>query len=214
MQARFSDLVAISDLQQVLDSFSAAARISVELMDLDGQTIAAIPGTNICRDFHHANLQSKQRCRVINDEIRSRLENSPSVSYSCLDGLFEYSHAIYVQDQHLATVTLGQIFHTLPDKDALRQLAEEFGFDETAYLNAVKDVPIVTEEQAESYVEFLVQVLQQMAEKGLNEMRLVERLAALQEREVKLQSAYNKLETRILERTEELQKANEALQEG
>lgn len=214
MRARFSDLVAISDLQQLLDSFSAAARISVEIMDLDGQMIAATPGPDICGEFHAANSQSSQHCELINGEVLSRLDNSPSVRYSCLDGLFEYTHAIRIENQPSATLILGQVFHAPPDEDAFRQLAQEFGFDETAYLEAVKRVPIVTEEQAQSYVEFLVQLLQRMAEKGLNELRLSETLAVLQEREATLQSAYHELETRILERTEELQKANEALQEG
>ncbi len=45
-------------------------------------------------------------------------------------------------------------------------------------------------------------------------MRLIESLAASQEREAKLQRAYDELEARFLERTEELQRANEALQES
>ncbi len=45
-------------------------------------------------------------------------------------------------------------------------------------------------------------------------MRLLESLAASQEREAKLQRAYDELEARFLERTEELQRANEALQES
>jgi ligand-binding sensor protein len=114
VQARFSDLVAICDLQQVLDSFSAAARISVEVMDLDGQTIAVIPGPNICSEFYGANSQSKQRCKVINGEIPSGLEDGSSISYTCLDGLFEHTHAIRIENQPLATLILGQVFHAPP----------------------------------------------------------------------------------------------------
>lgn len=45
-------------------------------------------------------------------------------------------------------------------------------------------------------------------------MSQIESLAASQEREAKLQRAYEELEARFLQRTEELQRANEALQES
>src|SRR5687767_10369150 len=53
-----------------------------------------------------------------------------------------------------------------------------------------------------------------MMKKERNEMRLIASLAASQEREAKLQSAYDELKARFLQRTEELQRANEALQES
>jgi signal transduction histidine kinase/ligand-binding sensor protein len=214
MHDRFSDLVGISELQLMLDSFSAATGIPVAIMDLDRHMIAAAPGPNICSEFHQANPQSRQRCKLINGEIPSRLDNSPSVIYSCLDGLFEYSHVIRIENQPLATLILGQVLHVPPDEDAFRQLAQEFGFDETAYLEAVKRLPIVAEGQAEGYVGFLVQLIRRLAEKGLNELRLIEMLAASQEQEAKLQNAYQELKTSILERTKELQRINKALQES
>ena len=45
-------------------------------------------------------------------------------------------------------------------------------------------------------------------------MRLIESLVAAQEQKAKLQQAYDELETRVLERTEELQRTNESLQES
>jgi PAS domain S-box-containing protein len=53
-----------------------------------------------------------------------------------------------------------------------------------------------------------------MMKKERDEMRLIASLAASQEREAKLQSAYDELKARFLQRTEELQQANEALQES
>ena len=50
--------------------------------------------------------------------------------------------------------------------------------------------------------------------KNRNGMRLTANLAASQEREAKLQSAYDELKARFLQRTEDLQRANEALQES
>jgi nitrate/nitrite-specific signal transduction histidine kinase len=210
MQYPFSDMVAIPDIQRMLDTFESGSGISTEIKDMDGQIIVASSSRNMWHEFHLGTLQSSQSAGEISFESnkKSLWHDKP------IGGLFQYARAIRIEDREIGTLFLGPVLHAQPDEDTFRQLVQEFGFEETAYLVKLKRVPIVTEEQAQSYVEFLVQFVQRMAEKDLNEMRLVERLAASQQREEKLQSAYDKLETRILERTEELQKANEALQEG
>ena len=213
MQYPFSDLVAIPNIQQILVTFQSNSGISTEIMDMDGQIIVASSGQNIWHDFPQDTLQSKQSWQN-GDQISFQSDEKSSRRNELISGLFKYVHAIRVESRDIGTLFLGPVFHAPPQNDVIRQLAQKFGFDETAFLENVKRVPIVTEEQVQSYLEFLVQIIQRLAEKGLNEKRLVERLAASQERETKLQSAYDELETRILERTEELQKANEALQEG
>jgi nitrate/nitrite-specific signal transduction histidine kinase len=210
MQYPFSAMVTIPDIQRMLDTFESGSGISTEIKDVDGQIIVASSGRNVWHEFHPDTLRSSQSAAEISFEgnKKSSWYNEPIM------GLFQYARAIRIEDREIGTLFLGPVLHAQPDEDILRQLVQEFGFEETAYLVKLKRVPIVSEEQAQSYVDFLMHFVQRMAEKALNEMRLVERLAASQEREAKLQSAYDKLETRILERTEELQKANEALQEG
>ncbi|HJS17168.1 MAG TPA: PocR ligand-binding domain-containing protein [Anaerolineales bacterium] len=202
MQDPFSDLVVIPDIQRILDTFQSASGISAEITDMDGQIIAASSSQNMWHEFHPDTLLSRQ-----SNEKSSRRDEP-------IKGLFQYARAIRLEDREIGTIFLGPVLHAHPDKDTLRQLVQKFGFDETAYLEKLKRVPIVTDEQAQSYVEFLVQLVQRIAEKGFNEIRLVERLAASQEQEAKLQRAYDELAARILQRTEELQRANEALQEG
>jgi signal transduction histidine kinase/PAS domain-containing protein len=202
MQDPFSDLVVIPDIQRILDTFQSASGISVEITDMDGQIIAASSSQNMWHEFHPDTLLSRQH------HEKSSRRDEP------IKGLFQYARAIRIEDREIGIIFLGPVLHAHPDKDTLRQLVQKFGFDETAYLEKLNRVPIVTDEQAQSYVEFLVQFVQRIAENGFNEIRLVERLAASQEREAKLQRAYDELAARILQRTDELQRANEALQEG
>ena len=210
MQYSFSDLVAIPDIQQMLDTFESGSEISTQIVDMDGQIIVASSTRNLWHEFHPDTIQSGQRV----GEISSQSNAKPTQRDEPISGLFQYAGAIRVEDREIGTLFLGPVFHAQPDQETLRRLAQRFGFDETACLEKLKRVPIVTDEQAQSYAEFLVQLIQRMAEKGFNEIRLVERLAASQEQEAKLQRAYDELAARILQRTEELERANEALQEG
>ena len=210
MQYSFSDLVAVPDIQRMLETFQSGSGISTEIVDMDGQIIAASPAQNIWHELHPDSLQSKKSAG------ETPFQNNENLSWreELVRGLVKYAHNIRIDGREMGTLFLGPVFHAQPGEDVIRQLAHELDFDEPIDLEKVKRVPVVTEEQAQSYVEFLVQLIQGMARKGLGEKRLIESLRSSQEREAKLQSAYDGLESRIVERTEELQKANEALQEG
>lgn len=212
MHYPFSDLVAIPALQQILDSFYSASGITIEILDLESQIIVASVGRNICDGFHGDIHRSRQRLWRSEEESFSQVNEKSPKRYECLDGLFEYACAIRVEGRYFATLILGPIFHAPPDEDKFRLLAQERGYDEAAYLKAVRGMPIITEEQAEDYLELLIQVIKRLAEKGLNEQRSTETLSATQARLEYLQKAYDQLEAHIQERTEELQRANEALQ--
>ena len=197
MQYPLSDLVAIPDIQQMLDTFESGSGISTKIMGLDGEIMVASSGRNMWQEFHPDSIETRQT----GDETSFQDNEQSTGRDELLNGLFEYARVIQVGDREIGTLFLGPVFHTQPD-------------DETVYLEKVKRVPIVTEEQAQSYVAFLVQVIQLIAKKGLDEKRLIASLTASQEQETKLQRAYDASETRILQRTEELQRANEALQES
>lgn len=210
MQYLFSDLIAVPDIQRLLFTFHSGSGIPTEILDVDGQIIVASPAQNMWHEFH----PDVFRFRKSDGKISFQKNENSLWRDEPIRGLFQYARAIHLEDREIGTLFLGPVFHTQPGENVIRQLAQELSLDETAFLENVKKVPIVTEKQAQSYVEFLVQLIQDRAKMRLNENRLIESLKASQGREAKLQSAYNELEARILDRTEELQKANEALQEG
>jgi signal transduction histidine kinase len=210
MQYSFSDMVTIPHIQRMLDTFESGSGVSTEIMDMDGQIIVASSARSMWRELHPDTLQSRQSAGKILFQNRERSTPRDEL----LKGLFQYARAIHVEGRQVGTILLGPVFHAQPDEDTFRRLAQEFGFDETAFLEKVKRVPIVTEDQAQSYIEFLVQLTQSLANKGLEEKRWIEKLTASQERETRLQRAYDESETHILQRTEELQRANEALRES
>jgi len=213
MQYSFSDLVAISDIQRILINFQSGSGIATEIRAMDGRIIAASASQNPWRELDPQIIQFKQNPRSDGESFFPGQEKS-SRRGALVRGLFKYSQDIRVEEQEIGTLSVGPVFHAQPSEDKFRQLAQESGFDEITYLESVKTVPIVTEVQAQGYVEFLVRLIEQLAQKGWNELRLMDDLAAAHEREAKLQRAYDELETRVLERTEQLQKANESLQES
>ena len=213
MQYSFSEFVAISDIQQLLVNFQSGSGIATEISDIDGQIILASSSRNIWHEFHPDTLRS-QHNRQRDGEIRSPSKENLSRRLESISGFVRYVRDIRIEDRKMGTLIFGPVFHVQPNEDTFHQLVREFGFGETAYLEKMKRVPVVAEDQAQGYVEFLVQLIEQTIQRRLNEIRLIEAVTAAQEREAELQRAYNELETRVRERTEELQRVNESLQES
>ena len=208
MQYPFFNLIAIPDIQRMLDTFESGSGISTEIIGMDGEIIVASSGRNSWHEFHPDFIQTRQRVgeTSLDGDEKSAQRDDP------LSGPIQYSRAIRVEDRELGTLFLGPVFHTQPEDETFRQLAQKFGLDEKS--DTVNRLPVVSEDQAQSYIEFLVPLIQSLAKRELDEKHLIESLTASQEQEAKLQRAYEESEARILQRTEELQRANEALQES
>jgi PAS domain-containing protein len=73
----------------------------------------------------------------------------------CDNGLVDCAVPIIVKAKHIASLVTGQIFLEEPDIDRFRLQAEIFGFDVYEYLEALKDIPVVSEEKLRSVTAFL-----------------------------------------------------------
>lgn len=214
MQYQFSDLIAISDLQEILDSFYSVHGITTEILGLDSQITMVSSDNTICEEFSQDIHQAQLFAWQSEEDVSSQVDNESTKCYSCLGALFKYASDIRVENRHIATLMLGPVFHVPPDEDRFRRLAQEHGLDEAAFLKAVRRVPIISDGQAERYAAFLILLVQRLAEKGLNELQLREMLAVTEADQKELQQSYRELKARIQERTEELERANTALQES
>ena len=210
MDYRFSDLLDIPDLEQTLVSFHAASGIPAEIMDLEGQTILASSNSEIIAEFHYL-TQVPGRGE---EQILSSNNEKPLRRYEYHGRLFSYARVIQVENQEIADVLLGPVIHEPLSGTASQELALKLGSDGPAQLKALEQMPVVTEAQIYHHMEFLTQVLQKQVEQRGDILRLRERLSISQAQEAKLRGAYEEIESRILTRTEELQRTNKSLQES
>ena len=196
MQYSFSDLISILEIQQILVNFQSGSGIPAEITDMGGQILAVSSRQNMQRGVYPHSLLSRRNPHNERGSLTSSEEKSSEPGESH-EELFTYSQGIRMEGEDVGILALGPFFHTQP-----------------AGLEQIRRIPVVTEEQAQGYVEFLVQLIERMVQNKLNEIRLMANLKAAQKREAELQHAYQRLESRVRERTEELQRANEALQES
>ena len=206
-RSKYSDLVDVSKLQTLMESFSDVIGIANAVIDVEGNVITHAGWQDACTGFHRANAETCRRCIESDTSlVNSMMQSKPFAVYRCLNGLVDTAAPIIVAGEHVANVFAGQFLTDPPDLEVFRQQAIRFGFDETRYLNAIAKVPVLPAERVESVTRLYAQLAGMLADNGLdriNEKDSAEKLAALN----------RSLEETVAARTQALLRVNEDLAE-
>lgn len=175
-----AELVDIPALQELLDNLLNATAIPTAVIAPDGNIFTASGWQEICTGFHRVCPETEQLCRESDSFINEHLHEGPFVGYRCKNGLMDYACPIMVEGEHLATLFTGQFFHAEPDEAFFREQARRYGFDEIAYMDALRRVPVIEESRIEHVMKFLSGIANMLSETGMR------RLKELQQKDVDL----------------------------
>src|SRR5208337_1464431 len=146
------DLVDMGELRNVFEKFTQATGFAVGFLDHPGLNVLIATGwRDICTKFHRVCPASAANCTKSNRHLLDRLkEPRDLVIEQCDNGLVDCAVPIFVKAKHIANLVAGQILLEEPDIDRFRRQAEIFGFDVYDYLEALRDIPVVSEETLRS----------------------------------------------------------------
>jgi diguanylate cyclase (GGDEF)-like protein/PAS domain S-box-containing protein len=167
----FSDLVDITTFSNLVDSIFKATGIPNGLVGPDGELITQSGWIDACVKFHRINPESCELCKQSNIELMQKLHEGEVAGCLCKNGLYDYATPIVIEGEQLATLFLGQVLHSPPDLGFFRKQAKLRNFEETAYIDAINAVPIVTKKQIEAHMEYMVGMAQMLATNGLAVLR-------------------------------------------
>ncbi|MGD9948763.1 MAG: EAL domain-containing protein [Desulfobulbus sp.] len=188
----FTELVNISELRELCESFTAITGAVTAIIDLEGNILIATGWQDICTRFHRVHMTTASRCRESDTALSGQLNKGAGYSvYKCKNGLVDVAVPITIDGEHTANLFTGQFFFEPPDTNYFIHQAEEFGFDKTDYLAALSRVPIFSENQVRTMMDFLSRLARLIGEMGL---------------------VRKSLEVRVEQRTANLRNTNEQLQ--
>lgn len=182
------DVERLGDLFQSLGELQGMASA---IIDYEGTIVAASSWQEICSEFHHGDEMAGRLCREgFLRAAATREENQSPHSCECPLGLMAAARPIIVEGHHFGCVWVGQFLLQSPDYGLFRDQARRYGFDETAYLEAVRNIPIYTEEQLWTNLAVIAKLTHMLVESGLQRMRYLESETRLREalRKVEIQS--------------------------
>jgi len=187
MNYPLSELLDIPTVQALLDSLDEINKLPSAIIDVDGNIITATSWQDICVNFHRVNHDSAMKCCESDSHLKfnTGVSVTPSV-YHCPMGLIDAASPIIVEGRHLGNVFIGQLFIEQPDEAYFSEQARQYGFDEGKYLDALRKVPLCSEEDILVNLHFIANFVQVLAEKGIQNKRQLELATELHEKEQKL----------------------------
>jgi two-component system, sensor histidine kinase and response regulator len=213
-----TQVVDIPALQALLDSFGSATLTGSAVLDLEGNIVTRTGWQDICTKFHRVCPQTAVRCRESDTVLSSSLrEGSRYNIYKCKNGMVDVAVPIMIDKTHIGNLFTGQFFFSPPDLEFFSKQADEFAFDKTSYLQALAQVPIWSEEQAEKTINFLCLVAASLGKMGMARLELEELNDTLKEQvsermqvEDELQRHREHLQELVEERTRDLLQSRKA----
>jgi len=186
MNYALDELIDIPKLQALLDTLDEIHSLPSAIIDTAGKIHTATAWQDICTKFHRANPVSEKKCKESDSYIASQLDKEVAQTvYRCPFGLVDTATPVIVEGQHLCNVFTGQLFTEKPDEEKFVRQAREYGFDEKDYLEALRKVPVISEDRLRKNLKFLGELAGMLATQGLIQKRQLETEMALRESEEK-----------------------------
>jgi PAS domain S-box-containing protein len=196
-------LIDLERLQHTCEGLSAATGVTLAVLEPAGTILISSGWQDICTQFHRVDPETAKGClesdRRINERLMAGMDAPEHIAYQCANGLWDVAFPLIVDDHHLATVFTGQFFYDDDDIDVerFRRQAREHGFDETAYLDALTRVPVLTHEQVEQTISFLADLVGMLSESGLHALRERESHEELQRSQEVLRAVLDTIPARV-----------------
>ncbi len=184
MKYRLQDLIDMEHFQNLQDRLNEIYSFPSAIIDNDGNILTATAWQDICAQFHRKNKDSERLCMQSDQYILSHIhEANPAVSYRCPHGMVDNATPIIIDGIHYGNFFTGQFFLEEPDMNFFRAQAQKYGFEEEAYLKAVKKVPIWKKEQLNNYLFFIKGLIAVISESGLKRLKEIEFQKQIEESE-------------------------------
>lgn len=177
-----TDLVNIEQLRDIFEKFTAATGFTIGFLDHPEMNILVSTGwRDICTKFHRGCPATAEICRISNAHLLNNLtEPGQLIVEKCENGLVDCATPIIIKGKHIASLATGQLLLEKPDPEFFRARAKNFGFDEAAYMKALEEIPVVSEEKVRAVTVFLGDLARVISGLGYTNLEVKQKAESLE----------------------------------
>ncbi len=172
MEYSLKELLDIPKLKELLNCLDELHNIPSVIVDIDNTILATTDWQDLCRNFHRSTPQTEQQCIASDRSILAELNNGTlETSHRCPMGLIDAGMAIVVEGHHVGNILTGQFFTEPPDEQLFIDQARQYGFDQNAYLKALRKVPVFSEAIFRKKLHIIHSIAQMLADSGFKTLQ-------------------------------------------
>lgn len=173
---KLSDIIDVNFLQEFQDNFARTMNIASFIFDDDGPITKPSNFSEICCKYIQLNPILSKKCEeCIKKWKQVASEKGKPVIYSCNCGLTDFVVPIMFKGKHIAYILGGQVLTKNLDEDYFKNVARNLGFNEDEYLNAVRKIKIISNEQVESASQILYIIANAVSEIAHKNFELIKK---------------------------------------
>ncbi|MDA3927943.1 MAG: PocR ligand-binding domain-containing protein [Prolixibacteraceae bacterium] len=185
------DIIDFEKVDVLLEGFNKTTGFVTAILDLNGNVLSKSGWRQICTEFHRVHPETSKRCTISDTELAGKINSGEKYHfYKCLNGLVDVAFPIIINGEHIANLFTGQFFFENPEKDFFIKQAAKFKFKEETYLNALKNVPVVSEEKVKTAMAFLLNVTEMIVEITQQKSEQIELNDAIRESEERFSKSF------------------------
>ena len=171
---RITDLVDMERLQGIFNKFTLATGFTIGFLDHPGLNVLAQSGwRDICTKFHRGCEASACICNQSNQKLLNALNSQGQTKIEeCGHGMIDCAIPVIINGKHIASLATGQLLLKPPDLERFRKQAVTFGYDEKAYLDALKEIPVVSEKRLNDVTVFMGEIASLISEMGYSNLMI------------------------------------------
>jgi len=153
---RFKELFSVEDIQKIQDLFAEATGVASIITEPDGTPITRPSNfCRLCNDIIRQTPKGRKNCYKSDAVIGRQNPGGPIVQTCLSGGLWDAGASVTVGGRHIANWLIGQVRNDTQSEANAIQYAEEIGADVEAFLEAFREVPIMSKERFECIAETL-----------------------------------------------------------
>ena len=171
---KLTDVINLEFLQKFQDDFAKGVGVASVTVDPDGKPLTN-PSmyTRFCMDFTHSTECGDKRCAESHRKGgEEAVRNGKPVVYECHAGLIDFAAPIMVEGKLLGTILGGQVLTSSPEENKYRRIASEIGVDSDGYVEAAKEVRILSRDSIEAAANVLFTVANNMSKNAYQTLKL------------------------------------------
>lgn len=175
MKTSIIHLLDFDRINTLLESFYKTTGFVTAILDLEGNILSRSSWRSICTDFHRMNAETAKKCTESDTMLANEMTKDEKYHfYKCLNGLVDVAVPLLINGEHIANLYSGQFFFEKPDRDFFINQASKYGFDTEKYMIALAKVPVYSEEQVKSAMDFLLEMTHMIADTTMQRIEQIQ----------------------------------------
>lgn len=177
MTLKFSEIIDLPPLQELMESLHRMTGVPAAIMDPDGVLLLSSGWPKVCELYHKRHPEQPRRC-FTREILAGAADCHPLaggwLESQCENNLTDYGFPVTIDQVPVAMVLVGPLLLQPATSVQLEVGAEMTGVTREEYLELISEVTIVPEERIEYMLDFYANLVKLLTELALQSVRHLE----------------------------------------